>query len=83
MPVTKESQVEVNDIVFCEVQPGDRFHGHVVKKKEWYFWYRCHYFTISNLRGRKNGWYYIELIYGKLIEDDWCKMDHMVQDGEE
>ena len=83
IPVTKESQVEVNDIVFCEVQPRDRFYGHVVKKKEFWWSSWCYYFTISNLRGRENGWCYIQHIYGKLIEDDWCKMEHMVQDGEE
>ena len=33
-PVTHPSEVAENDIVFCEVQPGDRFYGHVVKKKE-------------------------------------------------
>ena len=83
IPVTKESQVEVNDIVFCEVQPRDRFYGHVVKKKEFWWSSCCYYFTISNLRGRENGWCKMEHIYGKLIEDDWCKMEHMVQDGEE
>ena len=37
IPVTEACQVERNDIVFCEVQPGDRFYGHVVKKREWWW----------------------------------------------
>ena len=34
-PVTDPSDVAENDIVFCEVQPGDRFYNHLVKRKEW------------------------------------------------
>ena len=34
-PVTAPSDVEENDIVFCEVQPGDRLYGHLVKVKAW------------------------------------------------
>ena len=48
-PVTSADDVNENDIVFCQVQPGDRFYGHLVSCKwfqdgEWYF-------TISNLKG--------------------------------
>ena len=64
-PVTSADDVNEKDIVFCQVQPGDRFYGHLVSRKwfhndEWYF-------TISNLKGRENGWYAIKHIYGRLI----------------
>ena len=64
-PVTSANEVRFGDIVFCQVQPGDRFFAHVVSRKwfqngEWYF-------TISNLKGKENGWCSIEHIYGRLI----------------
>ena len=64
-PVTSADDVNVDDIVFCQVQPGDRFYGHVVSDK----WFQDSkwYFTISNLKGRSNGWYAMEHIYGRLI----------------
>ena len=66
-PVTSVEQGSVEDIVFCEVQYGDRFYAHLVKEK----WYDdvdgCYYFTISNLAGRPNGWCAIEHIHGRLI----------------
>ena len=34
-PVTDPSEVDVSNIVLCEVQPGNRFFGHMVGKKEW------------------------------------------------
>jgi hypothetical protein len=70
-PVTSAYQVQVDDIVFCEVQPGDRFYAHLVKRKEW-VWTEAGggewYFTISNAQGRENGWCHIEHIYGRLAE---------------
>ena len=71
-PVTSADQLRVHDIVFCEVQPGDRFYAHYVKHKYWVWtegelngeWY----FTISNAKGRENGWCRIEHIYGRLVE---------------
>ena len=64
-PVTSADDVRKTDIVFCQVQPGDRFYGHLVSCKwfqdgEWYF-------TISNLKGREHGWCSINHIYGRLI----------------
>ena len=64
-PVTSADEVQEDDIVFCQVQPGDRFYGHLVPRKwfqggEWYF-------TISNLKGWSNGWRSIKHIYGRLI----------------
>jgi len=78
-PVTAPADVAENDIVFCEVQPRDRFYGHLVKKKVWGYkppapydhdvgagagWY----FIISNLKGWENGWCAWKHIYGKLTE---------------
>ena len=71
-PVTNADEVNENDIVFCEVQPGDRFYAHVVKYKYWHTgdpheppqWA----FIISNIKGRENGWCYMEHIYGKCVE---------------
>ena len=65
-PVTSVDQVFMNDIVFCEVQDGDRFYAHLVKSKDWHVWDECFYFWISSLKGRTNGWCHIKHIYGKL-----------------
>ena len=65
-PVTNEKEVQVDDIVFCEVQPNDRFYAHIVKRKEW-----CRgewIFTISNIQGRPNGWCAMRHIYGKMTQ---------------
>ena len=67
-PVKLDSEVAVRDVVFCEVQDGDRFYAHLVSKKEWNQWDECFYFWISNLKGRTNGWCHIKHIYGKLID---------------
>ena len=67
-PVTAEGDVNVDDIVFCQVQPGDRFFAHNVKAKGVWPATGRTYFTIANLEGRENGWCYIEHIYGRLIE---------------
>ena len=70
-PVTSADQVQVDDIVFCQVQPGDRFYAHLVKRKQW----ECNgfdssecIFTISNANGEENGWCRIEHIYGRLVQ---------------
>ena len=64
-PVTSADEVKEDDIVFCQVQPGDRFYGHIVSRK--WFEHGEWYFTISNLKGRENGWCSITHIYGRLI----------------
>ena len=64
-PVTSADEVKEDDIVFCQVQPGDRFYGHIVSRK--WFEHGEWYFTISNLKGRENGWCSIKHIYGRLI----------------
>jgi hypothetical protein len=64
-PVNVLSQIGLDDVVFCAVQPGNRFMAHVVKKIFAYEGRWC--CTISNLVGRENGWCEMEHIYGKLI----------------
>ena len=66
-PVRAEEQVNVGDIVFCQVQPLDKFYAHNVKAKGKWTNGRT-YFTIANLKGRENGWCFIEHIYGRLID---------------
>ena len=65
-PVTSADEVQVDDIVFCQAQPGTRFNARLVKSKEshefgWLF-------TVSNSRGRKRGLCRIEHIYGRMVE---------------
>mgnify|MGYP000288019078 CR=1 FL=1 len=65
-PVTSADMVQVDDIVFCEVQTSNRFYAHLVKNK--YVQGGKSVFKASNLQGWVNGWCRIEHIYGKLIE---------------
>ena len=68
VPVTKEEDVSVGGIVFCQVEPGLRYYAHLISKKEWYndkWWY-----TITIMKGHRNGWADIEHIYGRL-ENCW------------
>ena len=69
-PVTSAEQVSVDDVVFCEVQEGDRFYAHLVASKEWHERDGLYYFWISNLKGPStgvmNGWCNISHIYGRL-----------------
>jgi hypothetical protein len=58
--------VQVDDIVFCEVQTSNRFYAPLVKDK--YLHRGVWTFIISNLQGHVHGWCRIEHIYGKLIE---------------
>ena len=65
-PMTSAEEVHVDMIVFCEVQPSNRFFGHLVKEKfmrhgQWHF-------TISNMKGLENGYCRIEHIYGRLVD---------------
>ena len=71
-PVTAESVLKENDIVFCEVQPNNFFYAHKILKIRWNFagtaekydrWY-----VIGNQAGHENGWCYKQHIYGRLFE---------------
>ena len=65
-PVTSPDEVRKDDIVFCQVQPGNRYFAHVVSRK----WFEDDdwYFIISILKGIQNGWCSIKHIYGRLTK---------------
>ena len=65
--VTSQKQVQVNDIVFCEVQPGDRFYAHLVLEAQEGSSGKMRY-IIGNASGHQNGWCHIEHIYGRLVK---------------
>ena len=67
-PVKDHSKLVVGDIVFCAVQPGDRYFGHAIhnietKSGETWWW-------IGNLKTPPNinGWCGKEHIFGQLYE---------------
>ena len=71
-PVVNPDELKVNDIVFCEVQPGDRFFAHLIHKIEWVTWdnpldFRRR-FTIGDIGGHVDGYCFDEHIYGRLVE---------------
>ena len=67
-PVTDHSLLEVGEVVFCAVQPGDRFYGHMMHHIGYYFGTK--YWNIGNMKDpvHINGWCYAEHIYGRLME---------------
>jgi len=68
-PVKDHSLLEVGDVVFCVVQPGDRFYGHMIH--EFGTWITgMSYYVIGNMKDsmRINGWCYAEHIFGRLME---------------
>ena len=65
-PVLDPDKLKLDDVVFCEVQPGNRFFAHLVSDITWSRGVR--YFTISNIKGKENGWCRDEHIYGRLIQ---------------
>jgi len=65
-PVANPEELKVNDIVFCEVQPGDRFFAHLIHKIEWVAGFRC--FAIGDIDGNGDGHCFNEHIYGRLVE---------------
>ena len=75
-PVYEPDTLRVGDIVFCEVQPKDRFYAHKILSMEWDSTAasaqgeetRTRYWTIGNNSGHKNGWCNDWHIYGRLVE---------------
>ena len=65
-PVTSADMVQVDDIVFCEVQTSNRFYAHLVKNM--YLQGGKWVFKISNMQCWVSGWCRMEHTYGKLIE---------------
>ena len=71
-PVTKDGDVEVNDIVFCQPQPKDRYFCHLVKSKTKIYQRKdtadpAYVYWIVNGKGFENGWCHIYHIYGRMI----------------
>ena len=67
IPVPYHEQVAVDDIVFCHVQPGDRYYAHLVHTKEWDAEMGQWKSWISNMKRRCSGHCSIEHIFGKLV----------------
>jgi len=59
--------IQVNDIVFCEVQPRNLFYAHIVLRKGYDHKRDELYCIIGNKAGHENGWAFKETIYGKLV----------------
>ena len=72
VPIKSESDLQLGDIVFCEVQPSNRFHVHTILIVQYYpsetaFGGTEAMYTIGCLDGRISGWCYIQHIHGKLF----------------
>jgi len=65
-PVFDESEVEVGDIVFCQVRPTWLYLAHTIKRKTWDYEKEAYYFSVGPPSGRESGWCWMDTIYGKL-----------------
>jgi len=65
-PVLHPETIKLGDIVFCSVQPNNRFFAHKVLEIYWHGDKR--YFTIGNQVGFQNWYCEDHHIYGRLIE---------------
>ena len=67
-PVRDPSTLVVGDVVFCLVQPGDRFYGHMIHEVG--EWDGVPYWSIGNAKNPPhiNGWCQAEHIFGRLME---------------
>ena len=67
-PVTDHSTLVVGEIVWCLVQPTQRYYGHAIHSIGDY--YGKTFWQIGNLKEppHMNGWCYAEHIYGVLME---------------
>ena len=68
IPVRFAETVNKGDIVFCKVQDSGEYYTHKVLSKGWDRKRHEEYYWIGNNRGRKNGWCYLEHIFGKVVE---------------
>ena len=67
--VQKErSEIDVGDIVFCQVQRGRQYYAHIVLRIEQDFHAHELKYWIGNIESRINGWCFREHIYGILVE---------------
>ena len=67
-PVTDHDALVVGEIVFCLVQPTQRYFGHAIHKID--YWNGTKYWEIGNMSEPPhiNGYCYKEHIYGTLME---------------
>ena len=67
-PITDHSELIVGDIVWCQVQPSQRYYGHAIHDIG--DWCDQKYWMIGNLKQppHMNGWCYVEHICGVLCE---------------
>ena len=65
-PVLNSDTIKEGDIVFCEIQPSNKFAAHKVLKI--YEETNIRYYDIGDKRGCKHGWCQGQHIYGRLIE---------------
>ena len=67
--VCKEaSEIEVGDIVFCQVQRSQLFYAHIVLAIEDDVWLQQPKYWIGNIQQNYNGWCHREHIFGILVE---------------
>ena len=68
--------LDVDDIVFCKVQPNDRYYAHKILRIKWVAATSSsstavsarRFFTIDKSSGHVNGWCYDEGLFGRLVE---------------
>ena len=65
-PIPVNDDILLGDIVFCEVQPGNRFFAHVVLSQEFCYSNAKPFWLIGNIKNIVNGWCYREHIYGRV-----------------
>ena len=76
-PVESADQVNERDIVFCQVEPDDRFLFLVVTAKGFHPNRQEWRFTIANIRGYERGKCFLDKIYGRLISVHyWVQPGH-------
>ena len=73
-----ESEIDIGDVVFCQVQTSNQYFAHFVLKKEWDYSTEEPRFWIGNVQGHKNGWARREHIFGILADVQvwWNDMYH-------
>ena len=68
IPVMFAEMVNEGDIVFCRVQETNEYYILKVLSIGWDRKRSKEYYWIGNNRGRKNGWCYLEHIFGKVVD---------------
>ena len=63
-----DTNVDVDDVVFCQVQPSNHFYAHLVWKKVYDGKEKRWYYGIGSMQGRWNGWTTIKHIYGRFYK---------------